>query len=130
MNLKSDLTPTQNLVYIRTRFRMDLDRLYPPEERIEGLLALVRSFSKVRQYKTVLFLSLLGLMAATYQSMEYTHLHMHPMQWFLKRCWNHVTHRLRYMILVNKDFNQVFQWWSVREWLFHYPIPPSLLLWM
>ena len=70
MNLKkTDLTTTQDLVYIGVMFRTDLGRVYLPEDRIEGLLALVRSFSKVGQYiSALLFLSLLGLMAATLQS--------------------------------------------------------------
>ena len=39
---------------------------------------------QVWQYKTaVLFLGLLGLMAATLQSEEYAHLHMRPIQWYL-----------------------------------------------
>ena len=73
--------------------------------------------SKVGQYKrkpALLFLSLLGLMAATLQ-LAYPNLHMHPIQWYLKGCWNHVTHVLHYIILVIKDLNQVLQWWSIRE---------------
>ena len=80
MNLKkSDLTPTQDLVYIGNRLRTVLGRVYLLEEWIGSLPALVG------QYKTALFsLSLLGLMAATLQSVEYTHLHMRPIQWYLK----------------------------------------------
>ena len=44
---KSNLTPTQDLVYIGARFQTDLDRMYLPQEWIDGLLALVRSFSKI-----------------------------------------------------------------------------------
>ena len=41
---------------------MDLGRVYLPENRIDCLLALVRSFSKIGQYKTaLLFLGLLGV---------------------------------------------------------------------
>ena len=55
--------------------------MYLLEEWIVRLLALVKSFSKVGRYKpTLLFLSLLGLMAATLQLMEYDHLQMHPIQ--------------------------------------------------
>ena len=61
---KSNLNPTQDLVYIGARFRTDLGRMYLLEDHIDGLLAHVRSFSRVGQYKlTLLFLSLLGLMA-------------------------------------------------------------------
>ena len=43
---KSELAPTQDLVYIGARFRMDLGRLYLPEVRIQALTACARSFSK------------------------------------------------------------------------------------
>ena len=61
----SDLNHTQDLMYIVARFRMDLGRVYFPEDRNEGLLALVRSFSKVGQYVSAF---LFGLMAATLQT--------------------------------------------------------------
>ena len=114
---KSDLTPTQDLVYIGAMFWMDVGRVYLPEEQIDWLLAFVRSFSKVGQYKPSLLFCLLGLMAATLQLVEYVHLHMRPIQWYPKRRWNHATHGLRYMILINKDLNQTLQWWSVRQHL-------------
>ena len=96
MNLgKSDLVPTQDLVYIGTRFMTDQGRVCLLEDWIDGLLAMVRSFSRVGQYKTaLLFLGLLGLVATTLQLVEYAHLHMRPIQWYLKRRWNHVTHGL------------------------------------
>lgn len=113
---KSNLTPTQDLVYIGARFRTDLGRVYLPENRIEGLLTLTRSFAKVGRYVTaLLYLSLLGLMAATLLSVEFAHLRMRPIQWYLKRRWNHVTHGLRHKILVSKDLGQALQWWLVRE---------------
>ena len=131
---KSDLVPTQDLVYIGARFRMDLSRVYLLEDWIDGLLALVRSFSKGGQYRTVLlFLGLLGLMGATLQSVEYAHLHMRPIQWYLKQRWNHITHRLWYRILVSRHLNQVLSGgWSgntfPRVCPFLYPTPPSLSL--
>ena len=45
-------------------------------------------------------------MAAMLQSVEYAHLRMHPVLWYLKQCWNHITHGLHYMILETKDLNQ------------------------
>ena len=83
MNLKkSSLTPTQDLVYIRARFCTDLCRicrLYLLKDQVDRLLTLVRSFSRVGQYKSaLLFQSLLDLMAATLPLVEYAHLCMHP----------------------------------------------------
>ena len=73
VNLKKlDLAPTQDVVYIGARFWMDLGRLYLPEAPLDGMLALVKSFSKVGLYKpALLFLSLLGPVAATLLSVGY-----------------------------------------------------------
>ena len=56
-------------------------------------------------------------MAALLQSVEYAQPHMHPIQSYLTRRWNHITHQLRNKILVNRDFYQSLQWWLVREHL-------------
>ena len=98
---------------------MDLGRVYFLEEWINRLLALVRSLSKVGQYKAaLLFLSLLRLIAAPLQSVEYAHLHMCLFQWYLKCRWNHATHTHGFMILIDKDLNHALQRWLVREHLF------------
>ena len=113
VNLKKlDLAPhTQDLIYIGARFCTDLGRLYILEAWIDGLLSHVKSFSRLGVYKPAfLFLSLLDLMAATLQLVEYTHLHLHPIEWYLKHCWNHIIHGLRHLILVTKDLTQVLQW--------------------
>ena len=90
VNLKSELALTQDLVYIGAWFRMELDRLYLPKTRIQVLTACARSFSKVGAYRPAhQFLSLLGLMAATLQSVEYVHIHMLPIQWYLKLVDSH-----------------------------------------
>ena len=134
MNLKkSHLNPTLDLVYIGVRFRVDLGTLYLLEERIDRLLALVRSFSRVGHYKqALLYLSLLSLMAATLQMVEYANLHMHPIQWFLKQHWNHAIHGLRRPILVTRILAHELQWWTIfhKECPFCYPVPPLPLLWM
>ena len=105
-------------MYIEARFWTDLGRLYLAEEWIDGLLALVRFFWKVGVHKpALLFLSLLGLMAVMLQSVEYAHLCMCPIQWYLKHHWNHVTHGLHQQVLVNKDLVQALRWWSDREHL-------------
>ena len=94
---KSSLTPTHDLVYvyIGARFHTDLGRLNLLEDRVDGLLAHVRFFSRLRHYKpSLLFLSLLGVMAATLSSVEYTCLRMRSIQWYMKHHWNQVTHGL------------------------------------
>ena len=45
---------SREVEHIGARFWVNLDRVYLPQSRIEGLLALVRSFAKVGQYVSVL----------------------------------------------------------------------------
>ena len=132
MNLKKlELAPTQDLVYI-----VDLGRLYLPDTWFQALTTCVRSFSQVGAYKPAhQFLRLLGLMAALLQSMEYVHLHRHPIQWDLKRCWTHTTHRLPHPIFVSKDLVTLFigdrtDGTCSRDCCLHLPTPPSHSLWM
>ena len=75
---KSDLNPTQDLVYIEARFSMDLNgQIVPTGGSDRRAPSPDRSFSRVGQFKPdLLYLSLLGLMAATLQMVEYGHLHM------------------------------------------------------
>ena len=58
-------------------------RLHLLEYQIDGLVALNASLSKVGVHKQLSYLSLLGLRAALLQSVEHTHLHMQPIQWYL-----------------------------------------------
>ncbi len=63
---KSDLVPTQDLVYIGGRFRTNLGQVFLPENRAKALISCVQSFLKPGAYRTALqFLSMLGLMAST-----------------------------------------------------------------
>ena len=91
---------------------MDLCRLYLPELRIQALIGCVRSFSRDGEYKPAhQFLRLLGLMAATLQSMEYAHLHLQPIQWYLKCLWTAATYGLHHPVFVNRKFVHTLSWW-------------------
>ena len=130
MNQKhSDLIQTLDLVYIRSRFRMNLDRLYLPETWIKRLLAVAKSFSSVGVYKpSLLFLNLQDLMAATLQSMEYAYLHMRTIQWYLKHHWNHVTHALDHQICSKRIGGGQTGSTCPSECHLHYTTPTSLSL--
>jgi len=114
---KSDLTLTQDLVYIRGRFHTDLGQVFLPENRALALISCVQSFCKVGAYRSApQFLSMLGLMASTLQVMTYTHLHMHPVQRYVKDHWNLCDlskKRLKLPILIRPDLVDVLQWWTV-----------------
>jgi hypothetical protein len=118
LNLKkSDLVPTQDLVYIGGRFRTALGQVFLPDNRIVALVECVQSFCKIGAYRSALqFLSLLGLMAASLQVVTYAHLHMRSIQWYVKDHWNRrdlSRKRLKLPILIRADLVEALQWWTV-----------------
>ena len=108
---KSELSPTQDLVYIGGRFRTDLGMVFLPPRRKEALLACVRTFLRVGQYKPAHhFLRLLGLLAACLSVVKLARLHMRPIQWHVKIRW--APHMgLNAPIVVTLSLVGHLQWW-------------------
>lgn len=82
---KSDLTPTQDLVFIGGRFKTAEGTVFLPEDRRVALIRVVHSFLKPGVlFRVRAWLQLLGFMAATIPLVQYAHLRMRPIQWFVK----------------------------------------------
>ena len=110
---KSDLTPSQDLVYIGGRFRTDLGRVFLPEDRVAALVKVARVFMRVGQrLQARLWLQLLGLMAATIPSVQQARYRMRPIQWFLKRRWSAKRDKLHTLVMVTMELLPALQWWS------------------
>jgi hypothetical protein len=78
---KSQLKPTQDLVYIGGKLMPDLGQVFLPEDRKQALIKLVRSFL-VGSYRTAkAWLGLRGAMAATIKVVHYAWL-----RWDRYRC--------------------------------------------
>ena len=110
---KSDLTPSQDLVYIGGRFRTDLGMVFLPQDRLEALVRAVRSFSRVGAlHPAQLWLQLLGLMAATISVVAHARLRMRPVQWHLKHRWTAKEDPLTKPVLVTRAVHQALLWWA------------------
>ncbi len=84
---KSSLTPSQDFVYLGTRFRTDLGISLPPQDKISKLVALVGVFAACRQAKAVQILSLLGSLNAVSDHVPWGRLHLRPLQLCLLSQW-------------------------------------------
>ena len=111
---KSDLEPSQDLVYIGGRFRTNLGRVFLPEDRREALIRAVSAFARVGVYHPVRrWMQILGLMAATIQTVEFARLSMRSVQWHLKDSWK--SRNLLDMVMVTRHVFEALQWWTVRQ---------------
>ena len=108
---KSDLRPSQDLVYIGGRLRTDLGRVLLPEDRKEALIRVMRKFSRVGARHTARqWLQILGLMAATISTVQYARLRMRPIQWHLRDCWKSRDFSER--VMVPSQLLSHLLWWT------------------
>ena len=109
---KSDLNPTQDLVYIGGRFCTTLGKMLLPTDRKIALIKVVRTFFRVgARYPARSWLSVMGFMAATISTVETARLRMRPLQWFMKLKWK--SRDLNEIIMVPLQLHQQLQWWTV-----------------
>ena len=86
---KSDLSPTQDLVYIGGRFVTTAGCVFLLEEGRVALTRCVRAFMQMsKMYPAKTGLQLLGLMASTIPMVEGAGLHIRPVPWFVKSLWS------------------------------------------
>jgi hypothetical protein len=108
---KSQLQPTQDLVYIGGRLRPDLGQVFLPEDRKKALVKLVRSFL-VGSYRTAkAWLGLMGVMAATITVVPYARLRMRPIQMYFLSKWSH-SQPLTLKVLVPFSLVDHLVWWA------------------
>jgi hypothetical protein len=110
---KSDLVPSQNLVYIGGLFRTDLGLIFLPGDRKEVLIRAVQSFARVGMLHPVRrWMMILGLMAATILSVPLARLHMREIQWHVKHNWRS-SQRFTDQIMVTNHIRSALSWWTV-----------------
>ena len=109
---KSDLSPSQDLVFIGGRFITPKGRVFLPEDRRRALIQCVRAFMQVgRSFPARAWLRLLGLLASTIPTVALARLHMKPVQWFVKFRWS-ARRGLRFPIMTKLELVPCLRWWA------------------
>ena len=112
---KSDLTPTQDLVYIGGRFNTAVGRVFLPLPRLEALIKCVTTFMQVgRSFSARLWLQLLGVMAATIPTVQWARLNMRPVQFFLMKSWS-AKQGLDFSVMMSRSLVPCLRWWAERS---------------
>ena len=108
---KSDLQPSQDLVFIGGRLRTDIGMVFLPQDRIGTLLSLVSHFKVGRYFSLRMWLRLLGVMAATIQVVQLARLYMRPFQFYIIPFWTQPP-LLDKNIIVPFHLAKFLSWWS------------------
>ena len=112
---KSDLTPSQDLVFIGGRFVTPLGMVFLPEDRCAALIRVAHSFSWGALVQARLWLQLLGFMAAAISTVKFARLRMRPIQWYLKTHWKASKDSLDTPVMVRREVMTSLSWWTRSE---------------
>ena len=107
---KSNLVPTQDIIYIGGRFCLDKGIVMPTPERIvklrSAVIALLGEKVSARQY-----LQTLGLMASCIEIIPNARLQMRPIQLHLLYWWKPVSRDLEMIIPKSHHLREHLSWW-------------------
>jgi hypothetical protein len=122
---KSQLQPSQDLVFLGARIQTDKDRISLPQVKADRIAQMVATFVPGRAFTARRWLQLLGVMAATIPMMRLARQRMRPIQWYLHSQWNRSRQSLDHMVRVTDQVHQHLQWWtSMDNLLSSLPLSP------
>ena len=108
---KSDLVPSQELVYIGALLSPKQGKVLLPVDRRDALKKVLLSFSRVGVLHPVrLWMQVMGLMAATIQCIPDARLRMRPIQWHVKSRWT--SGSFDQPIMVTREVREALLWWT------------------
>lgn len=129
---KSELIPTQDLIYVGGRFRTDLGIVTLPQDRFPALQKAVAKFKPGHQVQALLFQQLLGQMASMLDVIPWARFHMRPLQSYLKRHWLQGVDPQSTKILISRELHIALLWWTRRKNIFKgsplIPPQPDIIL--
>ena len=110
---KSELTPTQDFVFIGTHYRTDLGLMFPPAVRFREAASHDRWFLLAKYVTTRDFLSLLGRLVSMSDLVPLGRLRYWPLQLYLLPHWRPSQGQLTDQIPLDYPFLDPFlKWWT------------------
>ncbi len=108
---KSELSPSQDFVYVGVRFRTDVGLSCPPEPRIQSALGACRQLTQSGKAPAHAWLSLLGILSALEKLVPFGRLHIRPIHFCLRRQFKIGVHTLGREVQLDPPAHSALQWW-------------------
>ena len=109
---KSDLEPTQDLLYIGGRFLTKSGLVTLPQDRVQSLLNALGPFQTKKVVTALQFQHLLGLMASVLEVVPWARFYMRLIQIYLKQSWCQLSQPQSHPIIINQSLRLSLQWWE------------------
>ena len=105
---KSELVPSQDIIFLGEHYRTDLGLVFPPEEKIVTLQFLVNKFFQISSVPARQFLQLIDFLISLMDVIPLGPLYIRPIQWYLREFWHPVTQMWEACIPVFPDYCLIF----------------------
>ena len=129
---KSDLTPSQDFIFLGEHFRTLKGIVQPPEEKFNILCQKISVFLTSEALPARHFLQLLGYLNSIAEIVPLGRLHIRPLQWYLKEFWAPASQLWDAMIPILPRLHPHLLWWTQRDHVLSgvplIPPPPTLTL--
>jgi hypothetical protein len=126
---KSELTPSQDFIFIGIRLCTRVGLMFPPPDRTVKILSRVRQLSTIKFCQAREFLSLIGLLNSAADQIPHGRLHLRPFQLLLLSRWRPDQDPLdREIPLPETLLREVWKFCdseiiSIRECCYSHPLP-------
>ena len=123
---KSELIPTQKLVFLGYHFDLQKGLVFPTQKKLDRLNAQTVSIRKSLVLTPRKLMSLIGTLASLEKAVPLGRLHMRPFQWYLESHWK-FPQSLDKRIPVTGNFLEHLKWWEeLKNLMAGTPIHPQV----
>ena len=128
---KSQLVPSQHMVYLGVLLDSVSFRASPAQKRVEKLLSIGNVFLSCEEQPVSSWLELLGVLSSMIQLVPGGRLRMRSLQFVLRRAWDHCDQST--LVSWTPEIRLDLEWWLTRsqleEGISLAPVTPQLDLW-
>lgn len=115
---KSNMNPSQVVLYLGSVFNTRRGLVLPSEERFQKIVEEIATISEMKCVVAQKVLRLLGLMASVIDLTPFARLHMRPIQFYLLSFWRPHKDSLMQSIPVKDTLLHHLEWWRQAENIF------------
>jgi ribonuclease HI len=108
---KSDLTPSQDFVYVGVRWNLKEGRVYPTKDNLGKVKLAIHNFLDSPSQTARTWQSLLGKLTAQQRFLPYARIHTRILQWSLLSQWTQGVDSQEQEVGIPEEVHQEMLWW-------------------
>ena len=109
---KSELTPSQDFVFVGVHYNLQKGLVYPTQENLTKIQLVIEIFLQALTLPAIKWQSLIGTLSAQDRVIPWARLHIRPFQFHLQREWNQQSGDQHQLITIPQQLRTELLWWK------------------